>query len=120
MKSEAEKVHTKFCKTTLGLKRNCPTLAVLGELGEFPVTIYMLATMIKLCHRIATLSDNSLTQLAYNEVRMLLEDKNDWLNSVTFILKLTDMENIYTNANQMSSNVLFKKTLKKLNEIFKS
>ncbi len=76
LKSEAEKVHIKFCKTTLGLKRNCPTLAVLGELGEFPVTIYILATMIKFWHRIATLNDNSLIRLAYNEARMLPEDKN--------------------------------------------
>ena len=120
LKSEAEKVHIKFCKTTLGLKRNCPTLAVLGELGEFPVTIYMLATMVKFWHRIATLSDNSLVHLAYNEVRILPEDKNDWLNSVKFILKLIDMEHIYINANQISSNVLYKKTLKKLNEIFNS
>ena len=120
LKSEAEKVHIKFCKTNLGLKRNCPTLAVLGELGEVPVTIYMLATMVKFWHRIATLNDNSLVHLAYNEVRMLPEDKNDWLNSVKFILKLIDMEDIYINANQISSNVLYKKTLKKLNEIFNS
>ena len=96
------------------------TLAVLGELGEVPVTIYMLATMVKFWHRIATLNDNSLVHLAYNEVRMLPEDKNDWLNSVKFILKLIDMEDIYINANQISSNVLYKKNLKKLNEIFNS
>ena len=47
LKSEAEKVQIKFCKTTLDLKQNCPTLAVLGELGELPITIYMLATMVK-------------------------------------------------------------------------
>ena len=120
LKSETEKVHTKFCKTTLGLKRNCPTLAVLGELGEFPVTIYMLAAMVKFWHRIATLNDNSLVHLAYNEARMLPEDRNDWLNSIKFILKLIDMEHIYINTNQISSNMLYKKTLKKLNEIFSS
>lgn len=76
--------------------------------------------MVKSWHRIATLSDNSLVHLAYNEVRILPEDKNDWLNSVKFILKLIDMEHIYINANQISSNVLYKKTLKKLNEIFNS
>ena len=80
----------------------------------------MLATMVKFWHRIATLGDNQLIHLAYNEVRRLPEDKNDWLNSVKFILKLIDMEHIYINANQISSNVLFKNTLKKLNEIFKN
>ena len=120
IKSEAEKVHVKFCKATLGLKRNCPTLAVLGELGKLPLTIYVLATMVKFWHRIATLGDNSLIHLTYNAVRMLPEDKNDWLNCVKFILKLIDLENIYINANQISSNVLFKNTLKKLNEIFKN
>ena len=113
LKSEPEKVQIKFCKTTLDLKRNCPTLAVLGELGEF-------LAQVKFWHRIATLNDNSLIHLAYNEVRMLPEDKNDWLNSVKFILKLIDMEHIYINANQISSNVLYKKTLEKLNEIFNS
>ena len=80
----------------------------------------MLAAMVKFWHRIATLGDNSLIHLAYNEVRMLPEDKNDWLNSVKFILKLIDMEHIYINGNQISCNVLFKNTLKKLNEIFKN
>ena len=36
---------------------------------------------------------------------MLPEDKNDWLHTVKFILKLIDKEHIYTNADQISSNL---------------
>ena len=39
LKSKIEKPNLKFCKTLLGVKRNCSSLAVLGELGQFPILI---------------------------------------------------------------------------------
>ena len=36
------KIVLKFCKVILGVKRNCTSLAVLGDLGEIPVTMNML------------------------------------------------------------------------------
>ena len=50
----------------------------------------MLAAMVKFWHRLATLNDNSLVQLAFNEngrlSERLSEDKNDWLNTIKLVL----------------------------------
>ena len=74
--------------------------------------------MVKFWHRLATLNDNSLVQLAFNENGRLSEDKNDWLNTIKFVLKLTGMESISNNPNQVSSIVLYKRTLQNLGSFF--
>jgi hypothetical protein len=37
--AEVEQIHIKFCKKILGVKRQTPNAAVLGELGRFPMAI---------------------------------------------------------------------------------
>ena len=43
----SERIHLKFLKLILGVKRNCPSLCVLGETGELPLTIIAAMRMIK-------------------------------------------------------------------------
>ena len=51
--NEIEEVRLKFCKMLLGVKRNCTSLAVLGDLGEIPVTMNMLTRIVTYWHRLA-------------------------------------------------------------------
>ena len=82
---EMEKVHLKFCKMILGVKRNCSTLAALGELGELPVTITMISRMITYWHRVATLDEDNLTKKAYSVTTSLAGEKSDWFSTVRSI-----------------------------------
>ena len=59
----SERMHLKFLKLILGVKRNCPSLSVLGETGEFPLTIIAAIRIIKYWHRLTTLTDNCLAKL---------------------------------------------------------
>ena len=38
---ECEKLNIKFCKYILGVNKKTTKLAVLGELGKFPIYIYL-------------------------------------------------------------------------------
>ena len=42
----SERMHLKFLKLVLRVKRNCPSLCVLGETGELPLTIIAAIRMI--------------------------------------------------------------------------
>ena len=52
-----ERIHLKFLKLILGVRSNCPSLCVLGEL---PLTIIAAIRMIKYWHRLTTMTDNCL------------------------------------------------------------
>ncbi len=80
----------------------------------------MLAAMVKFWHRLATLNDNSLVQLCFNENGRLPEDKNDSVKTIKFFLKLTGIESISNNPNQVCSIVLYKRTFTKLRELFRN
>ena len=81
----SERMHLKFLKHIPGVKRNCPSLCVLGETGELPLTIIAAIRMSKYWHRLTTLTDNCLAKLA------LYETENSSDNSSTGNLAL----NIY-------------------------
>ena len=40
-KTSYEKIHTKYCKIMLGLKKTASNIASNAELGRFPLQIYM-------------------------------------------------------------------------------
>ena len=49
--SEINTVHQKFLKYILGVKRNCSNMTTLGELGEFPLHLHGLISMLSFWHR---------------------------------------------------------------------
>ena len=73
-------MHLKFLKLILGAKRNCPSLCVLGETGELPLTIIAAIRVIKYWHRLTTLTDNCLAKLALYEIENSSDNGNLALN----------------------------------------
>ena len=59
----AEKIHTKFCKYVLEVGRRSTNIAVLGELGRYPLFLEVLLNMIKY---LSYLSKSSSTDLLYD------------------------------------------------------
>ena len=45
--SPAKKVHLKLCRNILGVSNKTSCLAVLGELGEYPIEIFAFLHMIR-------------------------------------------------------------------------
>ena len=51
--SPSEKAHLRLCRNILGVSNKTSCLAVLGELGEYPVDILAYTQMVQYWHRIA-------------------------------------------------------------------
>ena len=86
-----EKVHIKFCKYALGLRQNTANLAVLGELGRYPLTLVILYNMIKYWIRLTNIKD-SLLSSAFGASKALFEDgKDSWVGCMNSICKYFDI-----------------------------
>ena len=80
--NQTETVQLKFLKLASGLRRNCATLAVLGEVGEFPIALNGLVGMIKFWHRINNMDNARLTKKALNVIESSQSDIWNWLSTV--------------------------------------
>ena len=116
--NEMEKVHLKFCKMILGVKRNCSTLAALGELGELPVTIAMMSRMITYWHRVAAMDEDNLTKKAYSVANSLTGEKSDWISTVRAILKMVRLDFLFDNPAHMSTSQIKAQLKSNLTELF--
>ena len=90
-------MHLKFLKLILGVKRNCPSLCVLGETGELPLTIIAAIRMIKYWHRLTTLTANCLAKLALYKIENSSDNSLDYKSSTKHLLKLMSLESVYVN-----------------------
>ena len=68
--NDLEKIHVKFIKSTLGVKKQTTTPAIYGDTGRFPLIIRQHIKAVKYWCRILDLSQNHPVRNAYN---MLLE-----------------------------------------------
>ena len=72
--NQIETVQLKFLKRVSGLRRNCATLAVLREVGEFPIALNGLVRMIKFWYRINNMDNGCLTKKALNVIESSQSD----------------------------------------------
>ena len=78
----AEKLHTKVCKYVLEVSRHSTNLAVMGELGRYPLMLEVLLNMIKYFVRLSGLQ-NCLAAEAFNVSRELYEkNKKSWYSCI--------------------------------------
>ena len=118
MSSESSLKSSKTFSTFTSLKRNCSSLAVLGELGQFPLIIINLASMIKYWHRLEMLDDQSILKKAYLEMKSLPDNICLWNSNVKAVLKLLSLDAVYDNAKQYTTNALFNIVKRKLKSFF--
>ena len=95
VENELKRVHLRFCKNVLGVKRNTPHLATMGDFRIFPVTLSLISRMITYWYRLATLDDNSLLQKACNEILTIPDELSDWRNTIKYTLKLLGLESLF-------------------------
>ena len=60
--ANSESVHLKFLKIVMELKRNTPSMAVLGDSGQYPVSVIAYLNLLKYWHRICHLDDSCLVK----------------------------------------------------------
>ena len=82
---KVDRIHKKFLKYILGINMSSPTLAVMGDTGEVPLSIKGYRLMINFWHRIRGLSETTLVKKA------LLENIEIRSNCIRTIEKLLNV-----------------------------
>ena len=85
MKSESNTIHQKFLKFILGVKRNCSNMASLGELGEFPLHLYGIISLLSFWHRSALMHADTLVKQTLNLITNDGPNLSHWFATVKFI-----------------------------------
>ena len=88
-------IHHKFLKYILGVKKNCATIAILGELGELPLYLHALTSMIFFWHRTKKMSDNTLVKQTLDFISNDPTINSEWLATVKFLMNYLKLENVF-------------------------
>ena len=89
---KAEKAHMKFCKFSLGVGKRSSNLAVIGELGRYPLFIEIIISMFSYLTRISKSKDILLSEAL--SVSKLLSDQNtkSWYSTTLSLLKYLKLD----------------------------
>lgn len=93
--SLCEKIHLKFCKFILGVHKRTTNIAVLSELGRFPLYFNIIKCMLLYWYRLENLGKEfPLLKEAYNETKLLyLSKKPTWYESINIIVNILKTTN---------------------------
>ena len=93
--SLCEKIHLKFCKFILGVHKRTTNIAVLSELGRFPLYFNIIKCMLLYWYRLENLGKEfQLSKEAYNETKLLyLSKKPTWYESINIIVNILKTTN---------------------------
>ena len=88
----AEKLHLKFCKHTLGVHLKASNMAILDELGRFPMYNDICENIIKFYLHVKQNSSDSLLGQTLEVSKQLNNDDKSWFTGVTTILNETELD----------------------------
>ena len=82
-----EKINLRFCKSILGVHRKATNAAILGDLGRYPLIIYILKQSFKYWSRVAEGNSNKVLKACYLEnVNLINKGKKCWLGQLKNII----------------------------------
>ena len=94
-----EKVHTNFCKHSLGISKYESTTLSLGELGRYPIQNKIIVQTIAYWARMEQGSENILLNKAFSEMKT---EKYKWLENIKYFLYSNGMRDIWSNVQNLS------------------
>lgn len=116
-----ERLHLKFCKMLLGINKSSPTCIVLGELGRFPLDVYIRSRMINFWSRLVTDDITKTACIMYKLIHSL--DVNhtfhsSYINSIKNTLNHCGLNYIWLNQNVHNQTWLKNHILQNLKDQF--
>lgn len=108
--TQVDKFQSDFCKRSLNISKYASNLAVLGELGRFPLNNTVWATCIKYWVRLHGGTRNELLNAAF---RTAWEENHNWLQGIFHILTCNGFRYIWDHPPSSDSNfhVIYKRSL---------
>ena len=104
-----EKVHLKFCKLLLNLKKSTPNFMIYGELGIYPMSLYIQLRMVNFWSKMVNGDDNRIAKILYKYVFLKNSDnqfRSDWLKCIKDILDKCGYSNIWLSQRNFNSKWL--------------
>ena len=88
-KNDIESVHLKWLKYILGVNKRSSSIAVLAEVGEYPLIVDVCRQLAKYWLRMKEIDRNSLLYLCYQMNEQMIQNESVcWLENVHTLLKL--------------------------------
>ena len=104
-KFEFEKIYIGFLKYCLGVHRKSSNLAVLGELGQLPISLKILRLVCKNWYRIVNLPRDSLLYDSYLcNVMLFSEGKSTWLQTIKDTLYSVNLRHLWDNCGNKNNS----------------
>ena len=109
---QSELLNQKLCRLLLSVHKKCSRLAVIGELGRYPLLISSLKHCLKYDWHLGNISKDSLVSMAVREMK-IMPHLDTWHSKVQKIKTLLGVTNVHGSKDRVS-----KFLGKKLNSIF--
>lgn len=110
-----ERLHTDFCKFSLGLTKYASTEACRGELGRYPLCNRIQSHMIKYWARMEQTTENLLLNKAFKCAK---EEDHRWVQGIRCILKRNGMGEVWDNPSGINIKTIAPKVQSRLNDQF--
>ena len=94
-KSPNGKDDIKFCKYTLEVPKRATNLAVMGELGRFPLLIEVFYNMLKYWKRISNMSHSLVSEAFIESSHLYLDNKDSWYGCIQSLFKYLNIDSKY-------------------------
>ena len=115
MDSEPDKVLKRFIKFILGTTRSCTNEAILGEMGEFPLHLHNLVSLLKFWHRVSNMNEQCLVRKALGTHDNM---QTDWICTVHFMLNYLNMGVTLTQPRLTSTKTFADLCIQRIKERF--
>ena len=99
--NEYEKVHLNYCKFVLGISKYASNLAVLGELGRFPVADKITVSHVLYWLRLEQGTENPILNNAFTESKL---ESHCFIKSIQYVLSKSGLCYIYSNPQGFSKD----------------
>lgn len=106
-----DKIHIKFCKKILGVKTQTPNLAVLGELGRYPMSLICKEIVLKYWIHVMSIP-GSIIYKVFSDQRLAIDTprNNSWAKHVKQVLNDLGFGYLWNNFNVNMSYLPMLKT----------
>ena len=98
---EVDKIHIKFCKTILGVKSQTPNMAVLGELGRYPLSLICKERALKFWIKVKRNPESLINKVYLDQCQIegLPNNRTNilWANKIKSILNNLGYSYIFDN-----------------------
>lgn len=102
-----ERVHLKFCKLLMHGKKSTPDFMVYGELGRYPLDIFIKLRIIKYWTKLVLGKQEKLPSVLYNLALRKYQNNVTWLKYVKSILDVGGLSYVWNNQYALNPNWLY-------------